>query len=264
MPKGRALARLARGAKIIPCKSRANPLQIARQESQAIPPKPAVTPLSRALLEAGGIDAMLTRDAPDLRLLTEAERAESLRATLAARPEGPVWLFAYGSLIWNPAFRYEEQRTARIEGWHRAFCLSTVAGRGTLELPGLVLGLDAGGHCEGLALRLGEEDLEGELTLIWRREMVTSAYVPHWVELFDREGRCFGRAIAFTIDPSGPHYAGGLSMEAVIGRLAKAAGHLGSSADYLFQTRDGLRAHGIPDRELEALAAKVEAARAAL
>lgn len=204
---------------------------------------------------------MLARDAPHLRLLTEPERAESLRATLAARPEGDVWLFAYGSLIWNPTIHAVEQRTSRIEGWHRAFCLSTVAGRGTLELPGLVLGLDAGGHCEGLAFRLAEEDLEGELTLIWRREMVATAYVPRWVDLLDREGRRFGGAIAFTIDPASPHYAGNLAEEAVIGRLAKAAGNLGSSAEYLFQTRDGLRAHGIPDPELEELAARVEAHR---
>jgi cation transport protein ChaC len=228
-----------------------------------ISPNPAVTPLSRALLEAGGIDAMLARDAPHLRLLTEAERAESLRATLAARPEGDVWLFAYGSLIWNPTIRVVEQRTARIQGWHRAFCLSTIAGRGTLELPGLVLGLDAGGHCEGLAFRLAEEDLEGELTLVWRREMVASAYVPRWMDVLDRDGRRFGGAITFTIDPAGTYYAGGLAAEAVIERLATAAGHLGSSAEYLFQTRDGLRAHGIPDPELEALAAKVEAVRAA-
>lgn len=228
-----------------------------------IAPKPTATPLSRALIEAGGIDAMLARDAPHLRLLTEAERAESLRATLAARPEGDVWLFAYGSLIWNPTIRAVGQRTARIEGWHRAFCLSTIAGRGTLELPGLVLGLDAGGHCEGLAFRLAEEDLEGELTLIWRREMVATAYVPRWVDLLDREGRRFGGAIAFTIDPASPHYAGDLAEEAVIGRLAKAAGNLGSSAEYLLQTRDGLRAHGIPDPHLEELAARVEAHRAA-
>jgi cation transport protein ChaC len=206
---------------------------------------------------------MLARDAPHLRLLTEAERAASLRATLAVRPEGDVWLFAYGSLIWNPTIRIAEQRTAGIDGWHRAFCLSTIAGRGTLELPGLVLGLDAGGHCEGVAFRLAEEDLERELTLIWRREMVASAYVPRWVDLLDRDGNRFGGAITFTIDPVGQYYAGGLEAEAVIERLATAAGNLGSSAEYLFQTRDGLRAHGIPDPELEALAAKVEAVRAA-
>jgi len=227
-----------------------------------IPAKPAVTPLSRALLEAGGIDAMLARDAPQLRLLSEADRTESLRTTLAARPEGDVWLFAYGSLIWNPTIHVVEQRTARIEGWHRAFCLSTIAGRGTLEQPGLVLGLDAGGQCEGVAFRLAEADLERELTLIWRREMVASAYVPRWVDLLDRGGSRFGGAITFTIDPTGTHYAGDLAAEAVIERLATAAGHLGSSAEYLFQTRDGLRAHGIPDPEMEELAAKVEAIRA--
>lgn len=229
--------------------------------SAPIAAKP-VTPLSRALIEAGGIDAILARDAPQLRLLTEAERVESLRATLAARPGGDVWLFAYGSLIWNPTVHAVEQRTARIEGWHRSFCLSTVAGRGTPELPGLVLGLDAGGSCGGLGLRIAEEDLESELTLIWRREMVANAYVPHWVDLLDEEGQRFGGAIAFTIDPKGAYYAGGLEEETMIDRLARAAGYLGSSAEYLFQTCAGLRANGIPDLELEALAARVEARQA--
>ena len=90
---------------------------------------------------------------PSLRVLSEAERAASLATLLAARPGGVdgAWVFAYGSLIWNPAIRFVESRFASVHGWHRSFCLSTAAGRGTPDAPGLVLGLDRGGACTGAA-----------------------------------------------------------------------------------------------------------------
>ncbi len=214
--------------------------------------------LTRALLEAGGIDAMVARSAPDLRLLTEAERAESLRQTLAGRPSGEaVWLFGYGSLIWNPQIHAVERRTATVQGWHRAFCLSTRAGRGTPDNPGLVLGLDAGGSCQGVAFRIAEEIVEAELRLLWRREMLAGSYVPRWLDLEDACGCRFGVAIAFTVDPLCEQYAGDLAEAAVIQRLASAGGELGSSADYLFRTCVGLRAAGIPDPDLESLAMTV-------
>lgn len=223
--------------------------------------------LTRELIAAGGIDAMVARDAPGIRLLTEAERAASLQATLAGGPgrgsPGDVWLFAYGSLIWNPTIHSVERRTARIAGWHRRFCLSTRAGRGTEDNPGLVLGLDAEGSCTGVAFRIAAAVAEAELTLLWRREMLSDAYVPRWVDLLDGDGDRFASAITFTINRVGNHYAGALPMEEVIRRLATAAGALGSAADYLFRTCEGLRSAGIPDPELEALAARVAVAQAA-
>jgi glutathione-specific gamma-glutamylcyclotransferase len=215
--------------------------------------------LTRELIEAGGIDAMIAREAPAMRLLSDSERAASVRATLAARPWGDAWLFGYGSLIWNPTIHFVERRTARIEGWHRAFCLSALVGRGSTNNPGLVLGLDVGGGCTGVAFRIAEDLLETELALLWRREMLSGAYVPRWLDVLDEQGRCFGSAIAFTIDQTGHHYAGTLGPKEVIRRLATACGALGSAAEYLFRTCEALRAHGIPDQELEGLAARVEA-----
>lgn len=214
-------------------------------------------PLTRELIEAGGIDALVRRDAPDLRILTEAERAASLRATLDARPPGPAWLFAYGSLIWNPTVRTEETRVARIEGWHRSFCLTTMVGRGTPAQPGLTLALDAGGGCTGVAFRLADDALERELALLWRREMLSGAYVPRWLDVHDPQGRRFGCAIAFTMDRDSAQYAGGLPADEVVRRLATARGAIGSAADYLFATCRGLEGHGIPDPELDSLAAAV-------
>ncbi len=216
--------------------------------------------MNRSFLEAGGLESIIIRDAPCQRVLTAEERDASLSAALAERPEGgDVWLFAYGSLIWNPTVHTVERRIARIEGWHRAFCLASKAGRGTADRPGLVLGLDEGGSCEGVALRLAEADVWNELSLLWRREMVTGAYVPRWLDLFGQDGACFGKALAFTMDKAHVNYAGDLVIDAVVKVLATASGTLGTAAEYLFRTRDGLRACGIPDAELERLAEFVEA-----
>ena len=218
--------------------------------------------LSRAFIQAGGVDALLAKDAPDLLCWSEAELAASLRGVMEARPAGEIWLFGYGSLIWNPTIHAAERRVARIDGWHRAFCLSTSAGRGSRDNPGLVLGLEPGGSCVGVALRIDAAEAVAELTLLWRREMLTGAYLPYWVELFDEKGDRFGAGLAFTVNPAGAHYAGGLPRAEVVRRLATAAGALGSAADYLFRTCDGLRLCGVEDADLERLAAEVRSAQA--
>lgn len=215
--------------------------------------------LSRGFLQDGGIAALLAREAPTMRLLSDEERHASLQATLVMRPPGDVWLFAYGSLIWNPTIHSVERREARITGWHRAFCLSVVAGRGSTDNPGLMLGLDAGGDCTGVAYRIDEALLHSELELLWRREMVAAAYIPRWIDVLDPEGHRFGSAIAFTMDNSCDRYAGALCEQEIITRLATATGSLGSAADYLFRTCAGLHACGMEDAELDRLAVQVAA-----
>ncbi len=201
---------------------------------------------------------LYAKDAPGIQLLTEEERQVSLAATLAERPSGPIWIFGYGSLIWNPALKFSERRVARIDGWHRSFCMSIIAGRASRETPGLMLGLDQGGNCLGCAYRLDEADIGAELTMLWRREMqCRAAYIPKWVNLIGDDGLLFGNAIAFTINPDGEKYAGRVPIEIAADRIAKATGGLGSCADYLLQTRDVLRAHGIPDTNLEEIAHQV-------
>lgn len=209
------------------------------------------------MIEEGALDRLVRERAPELVLLSEAERTASLQATLAARPSGPVWLFAYGSLIWNPAIDCAERRVATVHGWHRSFCLSVSAGRGTVERPGLTLGLKQGGQCTGVALRIPEATLVEELSVLWRREMLTGAYVPRWVDLDGPADAPLDKGLAFTIDPGGAHYAGDLPYEEVVDRLAHASGFLGSAADYLFRTCEGLRDHAVQDPELEALASDV-------
>ncbi|MBI1292094.1 gamma-glutamylcyclotransferase [bacterium] len=216
--------------------------------------------LTRDLLASGRSVALAAGDDPAAQLTSEAERAASLAAFMARRPSGDVWVFAYGSLIWNPAMKTSERRMARIEGWHRAFCLSMTAGRGTTEQPGLALGLNRGGECLGVAYRIDEDQLHCELPLLWCREMLFGGYVPRWVETRDLEGHILGPAITFTIDPHHRHYAGGLPRRAMVQRLTNAAGSWGSAANYLFRTISALRHNGIHDADLENMGARVAAA----
>ncbi len=229
-----------------------------------MPVTKSVHVITREALQGDALRRMVAAGAPDMRILTDAERAASLAATLAQRPQecggDGVWLFAYGSLIWNPALHFDQRRLARVHGWHRSFCLSTQAGRGTPANPGLVLGLDRGGACTGAAFHVPEALMADELALLWRREMLSGSYQPRWVRVRGADRAPFGHAIAFTIHRSCEHYAGGLAREDVVRRLASARGALGSSADYLFRTRDGLRSLGIHDKGIEDLAERVERA----
>lgn len=221
--------------------------------------------LTRDLLLDDSLQRMVALASPGTQWWSEAERSRSLDRTLALRPlphEG-VWLFAYGSLIWNPTIHFAERRVARIHGWHRAFCLATAAGRGTPENPGLMLGLDHGGTCTGAAFLIPEADIRCELTVLWRREMLAGSYVPRWLTVRALDGTPFGRAIAFTIDRSRPSYAGEITEAETVRRLATARGALGTGAEYLFRTRDGLRSLGLRDRNVERLAVQVAAAQLA-
>ncbi len=217
--------------------------------------------ITRELLMQGVLRAQLARAMPEMRLTTDAERAASLRAMLDARPEhgDGLWVFAYGSLIWNPAILISGRRIATAVGWHRSFCLSVKMGRGSPDNPGAMLGLREGGRCPGVVLRVAEEDVAHELDLLWRREMVADGYIPHWVPIEDADGAAMGAAIAFTINPTQETYCGDLPEAEIVKRLATARGRLGSGAEYLFNTRDGLAAMGVVDPYLERLAVQVAA-----
>lgn len=220
--------------------------------------------LTRELLMRGGLAEIIARAVPGQRVLTDDERGASLRATLARRPERGegLWLFAYGSLIWNPTVRVSERRVACVAGWQRALCLSTRAGRGTPDNPGLLFGLVQGGTCTGAVLRVPEDGLEAELDLLWRREMVTASYAPRWLDVQDADGKPLGQAIGFTIDTASPAFAGALDESEVIRRVATARGELGSCAEYLFRTWHGLNAMGIRDPYVDRVATLVQAAQA--
>lgn len=217
--------------------------------------------LTRELIRSGWVQAMV-RAAGAPGVLDEEELAASRAACLGARPPGtPIWVFGYGSLIWNPCFHHVERRVVRVAGWHRRFCLWTSLGRGTPERPGLMLGLERGGSCRGVAFRIAPEEVESELEIVWRREMVTAAYRPVWVAASGPEGPL--EAIAFAIDRRHPRYAGRLPEARIVEALATAQGPLGPCCEYLFNTVAHLDALGIPDHRLHRLAELVRRRRAA-
>ena len=224
--------------------------------------------LNREFLLSGRLGEEIRRINPEMKVLSDAERAASLRAMLADRPDaGPdgaqgVWVFAYGSLIWNPMVHHVDRVAAHTPDWHRSFCLSVKGGRGTPDNPGLMLGLRPGGGCTGVAFRIEEALVEPELDLLWRREMVARGYIPRWVKLSSPAGETIGHGIAFTIDPEGPGYCD-LCEEDVVRRLATASGRMGTAAEYLFRTRDGLRELGIHCPFVERIAILVDAEIAA-
>ncbi|MDZ4872181.1 MAG: Glutathione-specific gamma-glutamylcyclotransferase [Chroococcidiopsis cubana SAG 39.79] len=206
--------------------------------------------LTRADLKTGRLQAMVLQSSElTPYLLSEAQLQASITTTLQAHPPNTdLWIFAYGSLIWSPCFKFVEARVVKLSGWHRRFCLSAPVGRGTPENPGLILGLDCGESCCGVAYRIAASDVAAELQLLWQREMVVGAYIPQWVKVFSGEQAV--EAIAFVINQQHPLYTGSLSLEMTIESLATASGQLGSCADYFLQTIDGLATVGIKDETL--------------
>lgn len=194
----------------------------------------------------------------DASLLWSAEqRAVSLEAALADRPDkAPVWLLGYGSLIWNPAFIYDEAVPALLKGWQRAFCLRLTAGRGTVSRPGRMLALKAGGQTRGLAFRLPEAGLTEELSLVWKREMITGCYLPTWCPLQLDDGRQI-TALVFIMDSTHPLYEADTRINTVAPLIAAASGPLGSNAEYLFSLEQALNQRGMQDAEMTELAGRV-------
>jgi cation transport protein ChaC len=205
--------------------------------------------LTRADLTSHRLQQMLSQPELGLYVLNETELQSSIDETLEKHPHNAdIWLFAYGSLIWNPLFRFVDRQVGTVYGWHRRFCLWAPAGRGTLENPGLVLALERGGCCRGIAYRIAAADVSSELLLVWRREMVVGSYIPRWVRVFD--GSRSIRAIAFTINRHHPCYAANLSLSVTARHIATASGQLGSCMDYLVNTVNGLSSVGIRDCHL--------------
>jgi len=144
-----------------------------------------------------------------------ADYADAVREILATvRPADDVWLFAYGSLIWKPACDFVESRLATAHGWRRSFCLGWDRWfRGSEKHPGLMLSLDHGGRCQGVAYRLPPDAVEANLERLFRREIRTTSkgHIPRWVNVETAAGKL--RAIAFVINRKGTRYVGGLSLE---------------------------------------------------
>jgi len=212
--------------------------------------KPKSYSLTRDAVMSGEIRKLITAVDPDAQVFSDEEHRAAVAAMLKSRPDsGDVWVFAYGSLIWNPMIHFTEKRVATVHGFHRRFCLWTHLSRGSVKTPGLVLGLDYGGACRGLAYRISRDLAAQELEVLWRREMVTGAYAPRWVRMVTREGER-GWAIAFVINHGHARYAGELSEARIVEAISRAKGPLGPCAAYLFNTASQLEQLGIRDPRL--------------
>ena len=195
--------------------------------------------------------------------MTPDERAQSKREVLSILPPGEdVWLFGYGSLMWNPIIHYVERRAGQIFGYHRAFCLRTAMGRGTPERPGLTLGLERGGSCRGILFRVAGDIAEDELDFVWNREMISRAYTPHLMNAHTENGVV--RAIAFVINSEHIGYAGKLTIAETADAIATAHGRLGRCSEYLENTVLHLDDLGIADGPMHQLLLQVRTRMAEL
>jgi glutathione-specific gamma-glutamylcyclotransferase len=180
----------------------------------------------------------------------------AIGATLAEAPPA-LWVFAYGSLLWKPAFDPADSQPATVRGWHRSFCFRVARFRGTRDRPGLMMALDRGGQCHGMVLRIQDDSARHVLDGLFRRELVIKPWVnaPRWLTAQTPSGPV--RALGFVVNRASPHYAGRLAPAEAAGMIATAAGHWGSCAEYLRETVAHLEALGIHDRNLWRLQALV-------
>jgi glutathione-specific gamma-glutamylcyclotransferase len=162
-----------------------------------------------------------------------------------------LWVFGYASLIWRPEFEASEHRAAWVHGWHRALQMRSRVNRGTPERPGLVFALISGGSCRGFVYRVPQAGAAAELERLWLREMPTGVYDPAWLRCRTPEGPVL--ALAFTLSRTSPNHTGHISDVHMLEILRSANGRYGSTLDYLIETANALRLHGIRDREIERL-----------
>lgn len=202
---------------------------------------------------------------PGRRAATDADYDETVADIMAGAPADGFWVFAYGSLIWNPAFDFIDRRIARAHGWRRTFCLGwDYRFRGNAEQPGLMLALDRGGECTGVAFRLPDDALKPNMDKLIRREMsmVPSAFPARWITVKTADGSL--RVLTFAMNRNSGRYYGDLPLDKVADALATACGFRGSMAEYLFSTVSHLEELGIHDRHLwrlqEMVAERIERA----
>jgi len=172
--------------------------------------------------------------------------------------DGSLWVFGYGSLVWDPGFPVVERRIGRVAGWHRSFCMRSIHHRGTVESPGLVLALDRaeGAACAGVAFRVAKGAEAVTLETLRARELVSSAYLETRLDVDTPEGLL--EALTYVIDSGHVQYCQ-LDLEEQARIIVQAAGGRGANRDYLWSTAAHLAELGIADADLEWLATRVRA-----
>jgi cation transport protein ChaC len=188
-------------------------------------------------------------------MVFDPSRGSVLFPKIKVPPGTDLWVFGYGSLMWNPEFPHVERRQALLRGYHRRFCVYSHRYRGTPDRPGLVLGLDRGGSCRGIAFRVEPPHVEATIDLLWDREMVSGVYEPKIIKVATDEGRI--PACTFVADRAHRQYCGELGPTDVVRFIRQGVGERGPNLDYLANTVGHLRELGIVDQGLERLLAEV-------
>ena len=170
-----------------------------------------------------------------------------------------LWVFAYGSLMWRAGFAYLERAPARLVGLHRALCVYSFVHRGTPEKPGLVLGLDRGGACRGIAYRVARTARGDTITYLRAREQVTMVYREAWRDvLVEGEPERRVRALVYVVDRGHPQYAGRLGLDAQLHFVRQGHGNSGANRDYVLATVHEIEAQGFRDADLHRLAERLK------
>jgi cation transport protein ChaC len=167
-----------------------------------------------------------------------------------------MWVFGYGSLIWRPGFDFTTRRKAVVDGWRRRLCIYSHHYRGTPELPGLVLGLDEGGNCAGVAYRVEARNRDATLKYLRDRELVTDVYIERQVSAALGDGETV-EALAYVADRRHSQYAPPMERDRLLAMVRQGVGRTGRNAEYVLNTRDHLHELGIPDPELDWLAGRL-------
>jgi cation transport protein ChaC len=169
--------------------------------------------------------------------------------------QGDLWVFGYGSLMWQPGFAFVERLPARLIGEHRALCVYSFVHRGTPEHPGLVLGLDRGGACRGIAFRIAADHVAATVAYLREREQVTGVYreVKRSVWL-DDDARRRVSALAYVVDRGHVQYSGRLTLEQQLHYVRQGHGRSGPNRDYVLSTVQSLEAQNCRDPQLHKLA----------
>lgn len=188
--------------------------------------------------------------------LTHEEREENRQAFLRDIKGEGLWVFGYGSLLWNPAFHFSHSEPARLFGYRRSFCLHLPMGRGSAELPGIMLALDHGGSCNGRAFYLSPDLVDSETRILWLREMLSGAYKPSHCTININGERT--PAMTFVVNRSHKRYIQNLSATEKLKRLATGEGYLGTCREYLNNTIDHLDDINVKDRYLHSLREKLD------
>ena len=200
----------------------------------------------------GNLDLRFYKENDSMRTMTNEDLLNSIKKILHGHNlDDGIWLFSYGSLMWNPDFEMVEKISGEIEGYHRKLCLKSLVYRGTPDYHGLVFGLEIGYSCQGMCFRIAPEKIKTELMKVWEREMFADTYIPKWIKV--KTNRAYISAVTFVINNKHDHYLPNLEFNEVVERVVRAKGKMGSCNDYVKNTLKHLKKFGLRDKHLERL-----------